>query len=56
MRVRELWLGNLPEGVTEEVLYQHFFIYGEIDKIEIFPHKVIDLIFKILALCPLRFY
>jgi hypothetical protein len=40
IRVRELWLGNLPETISENKLYSHFFIYGEIDKIEINPHKV----------------
>jgi RNA recognition motif-containing protein len=39
LRVRELWTGNLPESITEKKLYSHFFIYGEIDKIEIVPHK-----------------
>ena len=39
LRVRELWVGNLPESITEKKLYSHFFIYGEIDRIEIVPHK-----------------
>ena len=39
LRVRELWVGNLPESITEKKLYQNFFIYGEIDRIEIVPHK-----------------
>ncbi|TNV87135.1 hypothetical protein FGO68_gene1188 [Halteria grandinella] len=34
-RVRELWVGNLPEHITEKKLYSHFFVYGEIEKIEI---------------------
>ncbi len=39
LRVRELWVGNLPENITEKKLYSNFFIYGEIDRIEIVPHK-----------------
>lgn len=35
VRVRELWLGNLPENITEKILYSHFFIYGDIEKIEL---------------------
>lgn len=35
VRVRELWVGNLPEGVTKEIVYSHFFIYGEIEAIEL---------------------
>lgn len=38
VRVRELWLGNLPESITEKILYSHFFIYGDIEKIECFKH------------------
>jgi RNA recognition motif-containing protein len=37
--VRELWLGNLAETINEKKLYSHFFIYGEIEKIEVLPHK-----------------
>lgn len=33
--MRELWVGNLPEQITKETLYSHFFIYGEIDEIEL---------------------
>lgn len=40
VRVRELWIGNLPENISEKRLYSHFFIFGEIEKIEIFAHKV----------------
>lgn len=47
MRVRELWIGNLPENITESKIYSHFFIYGEIDKIEINPHKVNLMKFKV---------
>jgi RNA recognition motif-containing protein len=35
VRVREIWVGNLPESITKEVLYSHFFISGEIDDIEL---------------------
>jgi hypothetical protein len=39
IRMREIWVGNLPPDVTEGMLYNHFFIYGEIDKIDIFAFK-----------------
>jgi len=39
IRMREIWVGNLPPDVTEATLYNHFFIYGEIDKIDIFAFK-----------------
>jgi RNA recognition motif-containing protein len=35
IKVRELWVGNLPEKITEERLYQYFFIHGEIESIEL---------------------
>ena len=35
VRVRELWIGNLPESITKEQLYSHFFICGEIEEIEL---------------------
>lgn len=35
MRVRELWVGNLPEGATKEMVYSHFFIFGEIEAVEL---------------------
>jgi RNA recognition motif-containing protein len=35
VRVREIWVGNLPETITKEVIYSHFFICGEIDEIEL---------------------
>jgi RNA recognition motif-containing protein len=35
IRVRELWVGNLPSNITEKKIYSYFFIYGEIEKIEI---------------------
>ncbi len=34
-KVRELWVGNLPEDIIDRVLYSHFFIYGEIESVEI---------------------
>ena len=33
--MRELWIGNLPDEITERHLYSHFFIYGEIEQVEI---------------------
>ena len=35
LKVRELWIGNLPSDITEQTLYKYFFMYGEITKIEI---------------------
>jgi RNA recognition motif-containing protein len=32
-------VGNLTDQITESVIYSHFFIYGEIEQIEMFPHK-----------------
>lgn len=34
-KVREIWLGNLPENIHRHTLYSHFFICGEIEEIEI---------------------
>jgi RNA recognition motif-containing protein len=28
-------VGNLPEQITKETIYSHFFIYGEIEDIEL---------------------
>jgi RNA recognition motif-containing protein len=39
VRVREIWLGNLPESITKETLYSHFFICGEIEDIELQRHN-----------------
>lgn len=39
VRVRELWVGNLPDKVNENMIYSHFFIYGEIDQIEFYPNE-----------------
>jgi RNA recognition motif-containing protein len=36
VKVREIWLGNLPKTITAQVLYQQFFLCGEIEEIEIF--------------------
>ena len=35
VRVREIWVTNLPLSTNESQLYKHFFIYGEISKIEL---------------------
>ena len=40
VRVREIWVGNLPSTITERTLYSHFFIYGEIENIEIVARVV----------------
>ena len=39
VKVREIWVGNLPIGITEATLHKTFFIYGEITKIEIHNEK-----------------
>lgn len=39
VRMREIWVGNLAQDVTEAMLYNHFFIYGEIEKIDVFGFK-----------------
>ena len=38
-KVREIWIGNLPQGTTKINLYKIFFIYGEISKIELNTEK-----------------
>lgn len=35
LKVREIWIGNLPESITKDILYSHFFICGEIEEIEL---------------------
>ena len=35
VKVRELWIGKLPQGINYLTLYKMFFIYGEISDIEI---------------------
>ena len=39
VKVREIWVGNLPIGINESTLYKNFFIYGEITKIDIHSEK-----------------
>ena len=39
VKVREIWVGNLPIGISESTLYKNFFIYGEITKIDIHSEK-----------------
>lgn len=36
VKVREIWLGNLPKTITAKDLYSQFFLCGEIEEIEIF--------------------
>jgi len=38
-KVREIWIGNLPENISSEKIYSHFFICGEIEDIEIMRHN-----------------
>jgi hypothetical protein len=40
IKVREIWVGNIPSGLSEQSLYNLFFIYGEISKMEYYPDKV----------------
>ena len=40
-RVREIWLGNLPNNISESTLYNNFFIYGEIAKIDLHSDRVL---------------
>ncbi len=39
VRVREVWVGNLASTVTEAKLYAYFFVYGEIERIDMFMFK-----------------
>jgi len=39
IRMREVWVGNLTPTVTETILYNYFFIYGEIERIDAFSFK-----------------
>ena len=38
-KMREIWIGNLAQTVTKEKLYKHFFIYGDIESIDMFMFK-----------------
>lgn len=38
-RIREVWVGNLAYSVTETKLYSYFFIFGDIERIEMFMFK-----------------
>ena len=35
IKIREIWVTNLPLSTDEAILYKEFFIYGEISKIEL---------------------
>jgi RNA recognition motif-containing protein len=39
-KVREVWVGNLPSGISEQTLYNNFFIYGEIARLDLHSEKV----------------
>ena len=39
VKIREIWTGNLASTVTEGKLYTYFFIYGEIERIDMFMFK-----------------
>ena len=34
VKVREIWVGNLPNSINEQSLYNQFFIFGEIAKMD----------------------
>ena len=38
--VREIWIGNLPPTITEQELRNIFFIYGEIELIDLYSERV----------------
>jgi hypothetical protein len=40
VKVREIWVGNLPQGLPEQSLYNIFFIYGEIARMEYNQERV----------------
>jgi len=42
IRVREIWIGNLPNDITEKSLKNTFEVYGTVDNIEIFtkPYQI----------------
>lgn len=42
IRVREIWIGNLPNDITEKSLKNTFEVYGTVDNIEIFtkPNQI----------------
>ena len=44
VKVREIWIGNLPNGTNYDTIYTNFFIYGEISKIELYHERVISLL------------
>eukprot|EP00826_Nyctotherus_ovalis_P005368 TRINITY_DN1120_c0_g4_i1.p2 TRINITY_DN1120_c0_g4~~TRINITY_DN1120_c0_g4_i1.p2 ORF type:complete len:277 (-),score=65.22 TRINITY_DN1120_c0_g4_i1:1048-1878(-) len=49
-RMREIWVGNLPSDITEATLYNHFFIYGDVEKIDVFAFKGFAFVrFKLVA-------
>jgi RNA recognition motif-containing protein len=39
IKVREIWVGNLPDNMSESKLYRYFFIHGEIEKMEVHSSK-----------------
>lgn len=39
VKVREIWVGNLPIEINEQILHKTFFIYGEISRIDIHTRK-----------------
>jgi hypothetical protein len=41
LKVREIWVGNLPSGLSEQSLYNMFFIFGEIARMDYNQERVI---------------
>ena len=43
VKVREIWVGNLPNETSHDTIYNNFFIFGEISKIELHQDRVLHL-------------
>jgi RNA recognition motif-containing protein len=41
VKVREIWVGNLPSSLSDQSLYNMFFIYGEIVRMDYNQERVI---------------
>ena len=50
VKVREIWIGNLPNATIYDTIYNNFFIYGEISKIELHQERVITVLNRIIVL------
>lgn len=50
VKVREIWIGNLPNVTNYDTIYTNFFIYGEISKIELHQERVSPILYIELLL------